>query len=118
MQPKLTLTSRNTKRKAAMERNWSIDREKLFVIMLAGAVLLTVVLSGLIVADLTTANKPVAAQLGPGGAGAVAGDTGTSTDQGGAGGQGAGGSAGTAAPGAGGSAANKAGGADATGARP
>jgi ABC-type branched-subunit amino acid transport system substrate-binding protein len=86
-----------------MEREWRIDREKLFVIMLAGAVLLTIVLSGLIVADLTNPNKPVAAQLGPGGA-ADNGSTDQSvTDNGG-------GAGGNAAPGAGGAAANKAGG--------
>jgi ABC-type branched-subunit amino acid transport system substrate-binding protein len=70
-------------------------------------VLLTIVLSGLIVADLSNAHRPVAAQLGAGGA--VDNGTNSGTDQG------AGGAAGTATPGAGGSAANKAGGASAKG---
>jgi ABC-type branched-subunit amino acid transport system substrate-binding protein len=84
-----------------MEREWSFDREKLFVVMLAGAVILTVVLSGLIVADLSNAHKPVAAQLGPGGTAGNVGTDQSATDQGAAGG-------GTATPGAGGSAANNA----------
>lgn len=85
-----------------MEGDWRTDREKMFVLMLIGTVVLTLVLSGLIVADLTGAHKPVAAQLGPGG---VATDNGGGTDQSGGGGAG-----GSATPGAGGSAANGAGG--------
>ena len=63
-----------------MDREWRFDREKIFVIMLAGAVLLTIVLSGLIVADLSNAHRPVAAQLGAGGA--VDNGTNSGTDQG------------------------------------
>ena len=83
-----------------MDRSLWGDREKLFTVALAGAVVLTLLLSGLVIADLTKAHSPVSVQT----AGSAQGLADTGGDQNGTA---AGGPTATAAPGAQGAVANR-----------